>query len=39
MSFYYCPGAGKITGQRITLMDRIRMRKARNKRRREWRPI
>jgi len=39
MSFYYCPGAGRIRGQRITLMDRIRMHKARKKRRKEWRPF
>ena len=34
---YYVPGAGKIKGQKITLADRLRMRRARKKRRREWR--
>lgn len=34
MKFYYCPAAGKIRGQRITLADRIRMRKARKRRER-----
>lgn len=37
MGFYYCPQAGKIKGQRVTLADRIRMRKARKKRGKEWR--
>lgn len=36
MNFYYCPGAGKIRGQRVTLADRIRMRRARKKRERMW---
>lgn len=35
--FYYVPGAGLIKGQRITLADRIRMRKARKRRGKEWR--
>jgi len=39
MSYYYCPQAGKIKGQRITLADRIRMRRARKKREREWKPF
>ena len=33
---YYAPGAGKICGQRLTIADRIRMRKARKKRERMW---
>ena len=33
---YYCPGAGKIKGQRLTIADRIRMRKARKRRERMW---
>jgi hypothetical protein len=37
MSFYYCPGAGKIKGQRVGIADRIRMRKARKRRGKEWR--
>ena len=36
MNFYYCPGAGKIRGQRVTLADRIRMRRARKKKERMW---
>ena len=36
MTTYYCPGAGKIRGQRITIADRIRMRKARRARGKEW---
>lgn len=36
MITYYCPGSGKIKGQRVTLADRIRMRKARRKRERRW---
>ena len=39
MTFYYCPGARKITGQRLTIMDRIRMRRARKKRAAQWRPF
>lgn len=35
--FYYCPGAGKIRGQRVTIADRIRMRRARKARGKEWR--
>lgn len=35
--FYYCPGAGKIKGQRLTIADRIRMLIARKKRGKEWR--
>ena len=35
MNFYYCPGAGKIKGQKVTIADRIRMRRARKKRERE----
>lgn len=34
--WYYVPGSGKIRGQRITLADRIRMRKARKARGKEW---
>jgi hypothetical protein len=34
--WYYAPGSGKIRGQRITLADRIRMRKARKARGKEW---
>lgn len=37
MTTYYCPGAHKIHGQRITIADRFRMRKAMKKKRREWR--
>lgn len=37
MMFYYCPGARKVTGQKATLADRIRMRKARKIRERMWR--
>lgn len=36
MNTYYCPGSGRIRGQRITIADRIRMRKARKKRERMW---
>ena len=36
VNVYYCPGAQRISGQRITIADRIRMRKARSKREREW---
>ena len=35
-NWYYAPGAGKIKGQRITLLDRIRMRKRRRQRMKEW---
>lgn len=31
MRTYYCPGAGKIKGQRLTIMDRIRMRRRRKR--------
>lgn len=31
MNWYYCPGAGKIKGQRLTIMDRIRMRRRRKR--------
>ena len=31
MTTYYCPGAGKIRGQRMTLMSRIRLWKRRRK--------
>ena len=37
MITYYCPGSGKIHGQRVTIADRIRMRKARKRRGKEWR--
>ena len=37
MGFYYCPGAGLIKGQRITIADRIRMRRAMKRKRKEWR--
>ncbi len=33
---YYCPGAKMIRGQRVTIADRIRMRKARKRRGKEW---
>lgn len=33
---YYVPGARKITGQRVTIADRLRMRKARKRRERMW---
>ena len=36
MRTYYVPGAGMIHGQRLTLSDRIRMRKARKRRERMW---
>lgn len=35
MKFYYCPGARLIKGQRLTIADRIRMRKARKRRERK----
>ncbi len=31
MNWYYCPGAGKIKGQRLTIMDRIRIRRRRKR--------
>jgi len=34
MNWYYVPGARKIKGQRLTIMDRIRMRRARKRRER-----
>ena len=34
--YYYCPGARKIRGQRLTIADRIRMRRAHKRRRKEW---
>lgn len=37
MNFYYCPEAGLIKGQKITLVDRLRMKQARKQRRKEWR--
>ena len=37
MTTYYCPGAHKIKGQKVTIADRIRMRKARKRRGKEWR--
>ena len=37
MNTYYCPGAKKIRGRRVTIADRIRMRKARKRREKEWR--
>ena len=37
MNCYYCPGARKIKGQRLSIADRIRMRRARKRRGREWR--
>lgn len=36
MSFYYVPGAHLIHGQRVTIADRIRMRRARKRREKEW---
>lgn len=36
MNTYYCPGARKIAGQRLTIADRIRMRRARKRRERMW---
>lgn len=39
MTTYYCPGARKIRGQRITLADRIRMARARRRREKLWRPF
>lgn len=35
--YYYVPGARVIRGQRITIADRIRMRKARKRKERMWR--
>lgn len=37
MNAYYCPGARKMHGQRVTIADRIRMRRAMKKKRKEWR--
>ena len=37
MTTYYCPGSRKMHGQKVTLADRLRMRKARKRREREWR--
>lgn len=37
MNFYYCPGSGKIRPYRVTLADRLRMRQAMKKKRKEWR--
>lgn len=37
MTYYYCPGARRIHGQRLTIADRIRMRMARKRRGKEWR--
>ena len=37
MTCYYAPGSGRINGQRVTIADRIRMRKARKRRGKEWR--
>jgi hypothetical protein len=39
MKSYYCPGSRKIRGQRVTIADRIRMRKARKKRERGWKVL
>jgi hypothetical protein len=39
MNCYYVPGSRKIRGQKITLADRWRMRKARIRRERMWRPF
>lgn len=36
MNTYYCPGSRMIKGQRVTLIDRWRMRKARKRRGKEW---
>lgn len=36
-NWYYVPGAHLIRGQRITLADRFRMRRARKRREKEWR--
>lgn len=38
MVFYYAPGSRKMSGQRITFADRLRMRKARKRREKLWRP-
>ena len=37
MTTYYCPGSRKMHGQKVTIADRFRMRKARKRREREWR--
>ena len=39
MSWYYCPGSRKIGGHKITIADRIRMRKARKRREKMWMPF
>ena len=36
MNTYYCPGSRMMHGQRVTLADRIRMRRARKRRGKEW---
>lgn len=36
MNTYYVPGSRKMHGQRITIADRIRMRKARKRKERMW---
>ena len=36
MNYYYCPGANLIHGQRVTIADRVRMRKAMKKKERMW---
>lgn len=36
MTYYYSPGAHKIHGQRITIADRLRMRRARKRREKVW---
>ena len=36
MNTYYVPGSRKIHGQKLTLADRIRMRKARKRKERMW---
>ena len=36
MNTYYCPGSRKIRGTRLTIADRIRMRKARKRREKQW---
>lgn len=39
MSWYYCPGAKKIRGQRVTIADRLRMRRARRRKDPMWMPF
>ena len=36
---YYSPYGIRPRGQRLTLADRIRMRKARKRKEREWKPV